>query len=89
MFLRFLLLFIAVLVIYRAVRRLFLPSRGRPEVRGMGREVIHKGEMVRDPVCGTFVPREDSISLAERGTEYYFCSTACRDEFRNTGGNGR
>lgn len=89
MLLRFLLLFIAVLVIYRAVRRLFLPSRGRPEVRGTDREVIHKGEMVRDPVCGTYVAREGSIRLLEGGVEYFFCSPACRDEFRNTGGSGR
>jgi len=81
MFFRFLLIFLAVLVIYRAVRRLLLPGRGRDAVRGQDREVIDKGEMVRDPVWGTFVPREGSPSLVDRGVEHFFCSPACREEF--------
>ena len=79
---RFLLIFLAVMVVYRAVRRLFLPSPERGEERGGDREVIHKGDMVRDPVCGTFVPREESVSLSDRGGEYFFCSPECRDRFR-------
>lgn len=89
MLFRFLLIFLAVLVIYRAVRRLLLPGRKRGEVRGTDREVIHKGEMVCDPVCGTYVSREGSISLLEGGVKYFFCSPGCRDEFQNTGESGR
>lgn len=86
---RFLLIFLAVLVVYRAVRRLLLPSRGRGVVRGTDRDVIDKGEMVRDPVCGTYVPREGSISLRQGGVEHFFCSTRCRDAFRGAGEDGR
>ncbi len=81
MLFRFLLIFLAVLMVYRTVRRLLLPGRGRDAVRGADREVIHKGEMVRDPVCGTFVPREGSDVLVQGGVEHYFCSPGCRDEF--------
>lgn len=87
MLFRFLLIFLAVLVVYRAVRRLFLPAGRRGEVHGTERDVIHKGEMVKDPVCGTYVPRDGSLSLRERGGEQFFCSAACRDEFR-AGGRG-
>jgi YHS domain-containing protein len=88
MLFRFLLIFLVVLILYRAVRRLFLPWRKRDELGERERDVIHKGEMVRDPVCGTFVPRQGSISLMEGGREYFFCSPRCRDQFQHTGENG-
>jgi len=87
MLFRFLLIFIAVLVLYRAVRRLLLPLTRRGEVKGGEREVIHKGEMVKDPVCGTYVPREGSPRLRQGGVEHFFCSAACRDEFAASGEN--
>ena len=87
MLFRFLLIFLAVLVAYRAVRRLLLPGQGKGEVRGPEQDVIHKGEMVRDPVCGTYVPRQGSLSLAAGAEEHFFCSAECRDEFRR--GNAR
>lgn len=85
MLFRFLLIFLAVLIVYRAVRRLFLPSAGRGKVRGGARDVVHGGEMVKDPVCGTFVPREGSIRFRRGGEEHFFCSPECRDEFRRRG----
>lgn len=81
MLFRFLLIFLVVLVLYRAVRRLFLPGRRQDAVPGRDRDVIHKGEMVRDPVCGTFVPREGADRLVQQGVEYFFCSPECRDTF--------
>jgi YHS domain-containing protein len=39
--------------------------------------------MVRDPVCGTFLPPDAAVSLAERGGAVrYFCSEKCRDDYR-------
>ena len=37
------------------------------------------GEMVRDRVCNTFVPRERALRAVIRGQEAHFCSSACRD----------
>ncbi|PLX76000.1 MAG: hypothetical protein C0615_07325 [Desulfuromonas sp.] len=37
--------------------------------------------MVRDPQCGTYVPRGDAIAKTIRGEHHYFCSEACRDEY--------
>ena len=34
-------------------------------------------DMVRDPNCGTYVPRGDAV----RKGENYFCSDKCRDEY--------
>jgi YHS domain-containing protein len=56
------------------------PSRGAdkfgaPENTGAPRR------LVRDPVCGTHVAEEVSISLREGGELVHFCSTACRDAY--------
>jgi YHS domain-containing protein len=37
--------------------------------------------LARDPVCGTHVPIDGSVSLTMRGRTHHFCSTACRDQF--------
>ena len=48
--------------------------RGGPPERGV--------QMVRDPVCGTFLPPGDALILTERGGAVrYFCSQTCRDRF--------
>jgi YHS domain-containing protein len=39
-------------------------------------------QMVRDPVCGTFVVPDRAVALAERGRQMYFCSAKCRDAYR-------
>ncbi len=39
-------------------------------------------EMVRDPQCGTFLPRGDALSAVVGGKRHYFCSAACRDAYR-------
>jgi YHS domain-containing protein len=52
-------------------------------------------QMVRDPVCGTFVLPERAVAVDVRGQRRYFCSTRCRDAFRDDssmnlpGGSGR
>jgi hypothetical protein len=37
------------------------------------------GEMVRDRICNTFVPRERALRALIGGQEAHFCSAACRD----------
>ena len=39
-------------------------------------------KMTRDPVCGTFVLPERAISIGEGRGRVYFCSEACRDQYR-------
>jgi len=47
------------------------------------REKTSQGEdMVRDPQCGLFLPRQDAVSASVKGVQHYFCSTECRDAFR-------
>jgi len=41
----------------------------------------HSGEMVKDPVCGTYVPSDSDIRVKDKGEIYCFCSYECRDHF--------
>jgi YHS domain-containing protein len=51
---------------------------------GSGGGVPSRGvQMVRDPVCGTFVVPDRAIALTVGRDHLYFCSTACRDKYRS------
>jgi len=41
-----------------------------------------RGELKKDPVCGTFVSTGTSVKQMVNGELVHFCSTACRDKFR-------
>jgi hypothetical protein len=40
------------------------------------------GQMVRDPVCGTFVLPDRAVTLEIGSHRVCFCSPACRDKYR-------
>ena len=80
------LIFYVVLLIFiiRALRSLWggivegfnrpASSRGGVPARGV--------QMMRDPVCGTYVIPERALSLSIGREVLYFCSPGCRDEYR-------
>ncbi|WP_198543879.1 YHS domain-containing protein [Petroclostridium xylanilyticum] len=39
-------------------------------------------DMVKDPVCGMYINPNTAIHEVINGKTYYFCSEACRNEFR-------
>jgi YHS domain-containing protein len=41
-------------------------------------------DLVRDPVCNTYVPRSRALSAVIEGRSEHFCSEACRDRARAT-----
>ena len=43
--------------------------------------LVATGELVKDPICGTYVERESSIRAREGDVVHYFCSYDCRDAF--------
>jgi YHS domain-containing protein len=52
--------------------------RGRPA----GSQPQRAVQMVRDPVCGTFVVPDRAVVLTQGSRQLYFCSTTCRDKYR-------
>jgi YHS domain-containing protein len=39
-------------------------------------------KLVRDPVCGMFVTPSKALTASARGETKFFCSEACRDQWR-------
>ena len=52
-----------------------------------GRQVPQRGvQMVRDPVCGTYVVPDRSVAIVDGRQQVFFCSTVCRDKYRMQAG---
>lgn len=44
-------------------------------------DLAASGEMVKDPVCGTYITSDCDIRVKDGEDVYCFCSYECRDEF--------
>ena len=40
------------------------------------------GELVRDPVCGTYIPKAGAFVTGKGEHTKYFCSIECRDKYQ-------
>ena len=58
------------------------PGDAVPRQRRRGSPAPGAVQMVRDPVCGTFVVPERAVSIADGHARVYFCSDRCRDAYR-------
>jgi YHS domain-containing protein len=83
---RYLLLFLLVILITRAAWRLVggvmrgLAEHSQPRAGG---GVPTRGvQMVRDPVCGTYVLPDRALMLTDGSRQVFFCSAECRDKYR-------
>ena len=78
-----LIVLLVVRMVGRSVARLFGAGS---EVRRSGattRPPSRKAEdLVRDPVCNTYVPRSRALTAVVEGHQEHFCSEACRDRAR-------
>ena len=76
---RWLILIVAAFLLYK----LFMGDRGRKKDKEAEtqKRIAATGEMVKDPVCGTFVPAESDIRARDGNKVYAFCSYECRDTF--------
>jgi YHS domain-containing protein len=43
-------------------------------------------EMVKDPNCDIYVPQSEAIPRTVQGTDYFFCSEKCADEYSHKNG---
>jgi YHS domain-containing protein len=81
---RYLLLAILILMIARAFWRVvdgILEAAGGTTRQQQRRRSVPATKLVRDPVCGTWVPERSPNFLTSGGTTHYFCSDKCREAF--------
>ena len=85
MIVRYVLLLILLMLVARAFWRVvdnIVEAAGGRSPRG-GAGVSQPGvQMVRDPVCGTFVVRDRAVTLDHGKRRFFFCSDACREKYR-------
>jgi YHS domain-containing protein len=53
-----------------------------PQGRG-GPRTLHRGAMVRDPVCGLHLPKDRALVEMAGSEPVYFCSETCRARYRS------
>ena len=66
-------LLLLVFLLWPIVRRLLPPPARRPRAI--------QDELVKDPVCQTYVLRSRAVTREARGTTHYFCSRECAGRF--------
>lgn len=79
---------LGLLLLLRFALRLLFPNRRAAPgeaprgARPPAQDVKQGGELVRDPNCGTFVPKARAIAVSVGRDTHYFCSVTCRDAYR-------
>ena len=78
---RLFLVFVLLVVLYFLLRRVIQGFKNQ-NVSDRGKSMDH-GQMVEDPVCHTFVPRQTAVIEEVGGQTYCFCSRRCAAVFKN------
>ena len=83
--------FIALLVFFAVIRYVIVTvarffsqtmTSGAASANAPAAAAPVRGELKKDPVCGTFVSTGSSVKQMVNGELVHFCSTTCRDKFR-------
>ena len=77
--LRVLVILLVLRLVLRAIYRYRLQTTRRHP--GSVRRETVGGELVRDPHCGTYLPKSRALSVRSIRGVQYFCSPACRDKY--------
>ncbi len=83
MIIRFLIYALLIYLFFRLVKSVFFSSLGGGKAPGdpKGSRNIEGEQMVQDPVCESYVPKSEAVTLSKGGKEYFFCSNECKDKF--------
>ncbi len=76
---KFLLIALALFVLYKLLMN-DRTKKSSSEAKVRERKIA-TGEMVKDPICGTYVEREGSITVRDGSKVHCFCSYDCREKF--------
>ncbi len=69
----------AALILLRVIWGMLKSGGGRLSTPAKG------GEMIQDPVCGVYLPKERAVEGHVRGKTHYFCSPQCLQNYRAHG----
>ncbi len=80
-FLRFVLFALIAYVAFLFLRIYLGLKRRRPQTRAQAPGEV-QGEMVKDEICGTYIPRDEALREVRDGVEHFFCSEECRRKLK-------
>jgi YHS domain-containing protein len=84
--LRLILVAFLLVALFFILRNLIRDLKADKAARTVGRS---RDQMVQDPVCQVYVPRESAVRERVGEQEYYFCSKECAQVFeRRAAGQG-
>ena len=72
---RFLVFILLIYIVYRLLRK--------KEPRRSNRDISSPQELVQDPQCRTYFPKDKALSLKSGGETLFFCSEECRQAFKS------
>ncbi len=73
------------LTVLRGLRIFFHAVRESGKARGTRVPASREAEMVRDPVCGTWIDRQLALTVERRGEVVAVCSAECRRSLEAAG----
>jgi YHS domain-containing protein len=71
--------FLLFLIVRASVQAFLGGLRGASRAGSLRRAGLD--ELVKDPVCETYIPRRKAISRGSGSATRYFCSAACADKY--------
>ena len=77
---KILFIFFLIYILYGLIKKVF-SSGSKLSGRDSSPGVI--SEMVQDPFCKTYIPRNEAYRAIIDGEEIFFCSRECADKYKN------
>ena len=69
------------LVLLAFLLMLFFYYRNYKKRKLNRKEKVRITEMVKDEVCGVYLPKDEALKVEIAGKVYYFCSQECKNAF--------
>jgi YHS domain-containing protein len=80
---RLIVLFLVGIAAYILIRGLVLTLTGAHQKKQKTDPARLQGaDMVRDPVCESYIPKEGALTETYQGETFHFCSPQCAKQFR-------
>ena len=80
---RFIVLGVLLIIVYFMVKSALRGLWGKDkEIAKSVGSTGSPSDMIQDPVCGMFVPKEGSFFLQQGDRTYFFCSETCRASYQ-------
>jgi len=81
---RYLILFALIYLCYYVLKKALLPVLRTYKIFKGHHESPTDKELVQDPHCLTYIPKETALRTTIGGNIHYFCSQTCLEEFKRS-----